>query len=198
MKRKTNCLSWSPAAGVCIHPQIVIIQEGNCNDPKNCAVHKSIPDGCNKCSRLVKRNGFAKGQGNPKSKIMIVSDIPQYAEKLERILKVLNLSIGDVYFTHLVKCVPPKDTIPIPNVKEIKNCSKKIEKEIRDVGPDIIIALGHTVTRYFIDPFRAYPVKLSNKKILIPTVRPSSMKELNLRKLKTDYKKVKKMVRQRR
>lgn len=120
------------------------------------------------------------GTGNHHASIMFVGDAPNYyderdgapfmgkaGEKLDGILRAMNLSRQEVYITHLVKFRPaqPRQTINTrpPTDKEIRFSSPILDCEIKLVQPRVIVALGVIAARGILRkgelPLAAYQAK---------------------------------------
>jgi DNA polymerase len=116
------------------------------------ALHKLI-SGCFLCDLSKSRREVQVFHGQAKSGLMIISDYPTLAEDnegayagksgemlLNMVEKVLELPIEDVYFTHVVKCMPASGKAP--NESECKSCQPFWMQQIDNVQPKIIVALG--------------------------------------------------------
>ena len=116
------------------------------------ALHKLI-SGCYLCDLSKSRREVQTFFGEANSKLMIVSDFPTLAEDNEgayagksgemlrdMIEKVLETSVNDVYFTHVVKCMPASSQSP--DESECKSCQPFWQQQIENISPKLIIALG--------------------------------------------------------
>jgi len=115
---------------------------------------------CRKCSLGSYRKNAVPGEGNLNAKIMFVGEAPGYSEDLQgkpfvgaagKFLNNLLLSIGlarnEVFISNVVKCRPPQNRDPKP--EEIQTCTPYLEKQIKIIAPEIIVALGKHSTNYF-------------------------------------------------
>ena len=59
---------------------------------------------------------------------------------LRSVLGYLELGSDDVYMTNLVMCRPPENRDP--SKEEINNCRERLESEIKEVSPTVIVTLG--------------------------------------------------------
>jgi len=97
-----------------------------------------------------------RGKGPKSAKIMIVGEVPGQEEDVEGVPfvgnagKLLNEALQDagirksrVYVTNSVKCATPIENKK-PGKKEINCCRSYLEREIKTVNPNVIIALGAT------------------------------------------------------
>lgn len=95
------------------------------------------------------------------AKAMIVTDCPTWGEEnksemveglgseyVREALKVAGLSVGDFYWTTLVKSRKPKGA-RLAN-EQINACSKYLDQEIQALQPGLIIALGSTTLKHLI------------------------------------------------
>ena len=96
--------------------------------------------------------------GNKKSKVMIITDIPDYYDQLSgryfsdktgeivgKIMKALGLKMEDIYISSAVKCFSAK---AIPNqLANILKCSRFIEQEIENLSPKFILGFGENTYR---------------------------------------------------
>ncbi len=106
--------------------------------------------------------------GNPDADIMFISDAPGYfeetkghpfagpaGEKLDGILKAMDLTRDEVYISHLVKYRPsmPNQTTANrkPSGEEIEAFSSFIDAEIQVVNPKVIVALGSTAAHHLLN-----------------------------------------------
>lgn len=104
------------------------------------------------------------GMGNRNADIMFVGDAPGYndelrgepfrgeaGEKLDAMLRAMNLSRESIYITHLVKFRPamPRQTTNTrpPTVKEVLFSRSVLDLEVRLVQPRVIVALGVIAAR---------------------------------------------------
>ena len=97
------------------------------------------------------------GTGKATAAVMIVGDYPReedayanepfsgfVADRLDAVLKKVDISRDDVYLTNAVKCVPPnnvKSTSKDMN-KALEYCRPLMEKEIERLGPEVIVLGG--------------------------------------------------------
>jgi uracil-DNA glycosylase family 4 len=68
---------------------------------------------------------------------------------LKRMLKELEISKNEVYFTSLVKCIDYSN-------KSAKTCSQWLTKEIEELQPKYIVAMGKNVTDFFLSNVALY------------------------------------------
>lgn len=107
---------------------------------------------CSLCSELCKnRTQIVNGEGDEEAKILFVGEAPGENEDIEgrpfigksgKILReVIDNQVDHSFrITNSVRCRPPNNRDP--KNSEIENCKKFLYKEIKQVNPDYIIALG--------------------------------------------------------
>lgn len=108
---------------------------------------------CRLCSLAKGRRRAVPGSGNQNASLMIVGNAPGQDDDikglpftgpagklLDGILKAIDFSREEVYITHMVKCKTPMHRDPEPD--EIKACSGYLRKQIMQIAPKVILALG--------------------------------------------------------
>ena len=115
---------------------------------------------CEKCSiKMFPKVHFG---GKPTAKIMIIGEAPGEQEvRLQRpfvgpegqILSSWLQEIGfakDVYVTNVLKCRPPNNDIHVPEATTwIRNCTKYLRVEIKQIRPKLILVIGATAAGFF-------------------------------------------------
>lgn len=118
---------------------------------------------CRRCPLCEARNKIVVDRGNPKAKLMIVSERPGQNEDREgkafvgragALLDKIFASIGldtnrDLIITNVVKCMPPTDRSPQSG--EVASCIPYLEKQIALIQPKVVILLG-AVALKFVSP----------------------------------------------
>jgi len=170
---------------------------------------------CKKCILYKKRNLPVIGQGSFKAKIMFVGEAPGAKEDatgvpfcgrsgkfLDELLKSVGIDRGKVYICNIVKCRPPKNRDP--KEKEIKACSRFVEKQIEVLSPKVICPLGRHSMRFIMERFgfsdnidaigKIHGKVFKGKYMVIPFYHPAvAMYNPNTKKvLKKDFKILKK------
>lgn len=116
---------------------------------------------CYKCDLCITRNNIVYGNGNIKSKIMIIGEAPGYHEDkkgipfiglsgsyLRKVLLDLGYTDEVLYITNIIKCRPPENRTP--STEEINRCTKYfLAKEITNINPKVIITVGKISSCFF-------------------------------------------------
>lgn len=170
---------------------------------------------CKKCVLYKKRNLPVVGQGSFKAKIMFVGEAPGAKEDatgvpfcgrsgkfLDELLKSAGIDREKVYICNIIKCRPPKNRDP--EEKEIKACSRFIEKQIEFLSPKVVCPLGRHSMRFIMEKFgfsdkidvisKIHGRVLKGKNTVIPFYHPAvAIYNPNMKKvLKKDFKILKK------
>jgi len=120
---------------------------------------------CDKCPLYKNRKNAVPGEGNWKSKIILIGEAPGFNEdeqgrpfvgKAGKLLEEFLNSIGknreDVFITNVVKCRPPNNRQPEED--EIKICtSLYLDKQIELIKPKLIVCLGNVSANYIFKKF---------------------------------------------
>ena len=113
---------------------------------------------CTRCKLHRGRTHIVFGEGNPKAEILFVGEGPGAEEDLQarpfvgragqlltRIIEDgMKLRREDVYIANIVKCRPPGNRDPERD--EVEACSPFLLRQIRAIGPRVIVALGRPAT----------------------------------------------------
>jgi uracil-DNA glycosylase len=119
---------------------------------------------CKKCPLYKQRKIPVIGQGSHKARIMFIGEAPGKNEDLTgvpfcgrsgNVLNELLASVGisreDVYIANIIKCRPPLNRDP--EEKEIRACSKYIERQIDLIKPKVISPLGRYSMKFVMEKF---------------------------------------------
>lgn len=114
---------------------------------------------CRKCSLWKIRKNPVPGEGDVNTLVVFIGEAPGRWEDMEgkpfvgsagdllnRILRKIGLSRGDIYVTNLVKCRPPGNRDP--HLSEIESCSPYLDRQLGIIKPKIILTLGRHSTSY--------------------------------------------------
>jgi uracil-DNA glycosylase len=172
---------------------------------------------CKKCVLCKKRTAPVIGQGSLKAKIMFIGEAPGAKEDasgipfcgrsgkfLDELLVSAKIDREKVYICNIIKCRPPENRDP--SEKEIKACSRFIEKQIELISPNVICPLGRLSMKFIMDKFgfsnevdvigKVHGKVFKGKKTIIPFYHPAvALYNPNMREvLKKDFKILKKYV----
>src|ERR671937_843032 len=113
---------------------------------------------CTRCALAKGRTQVVFGSGNPNADLMFVGEAPGFHEDqqglpfvgqagklLERLLKGIGLSRGDVYIANTLKCRPPGNRDPMPD--EIEACESHLFRQISLIRPSVVATLGNFATK---------------------------------------------------
>jgi DNA polymerase len=116
------------------------------------ALRDEIGD-CRRCKLAGGRTHIVFGSGNPKAELMFVGEAPGQDEDrqglpfvgragqlLTKIIEAIELTRNDVYIANILKCRPPNNRPPEPD--EIAACRGFVERQIEQIHPLIVVALG--------------------------------------------------------
>lgn len=113
---------------------------------------------CTRCKLHARRTHIVFGEGNPKAEILFIGEGPGEEEDKQArpfvgragklltdiIQKGMKLRREDVYIANIVKCRPPGNRDPEKD--EIAACQPFLMKQIRAIGPKVIVTLGRPAT----------------------------------------------------
>ncbi|HVC09303.1 MAG TPA: uracil-DNA glycosylase [Elusimicrobiota bacterium] len=123
---------------------------------------------CRRCPLGKSRIQAVPGVGSPEARVVFIGEGPGYQEDrkgepfvgpagklLDKILASIGLSRETVYIANVVKCHPMKDpTNPDlrgndrpPTPEETETCLPFLQRQLRVISPDIIVALGASALR---------------------------------------------------
>jgi len=108
---------------------------------------------CTRCELHASRTQTVFGVGDPKARLMVVGEAPGADEDaqgepfvgragrlLDAMLLGIGLARGQVYIANILKCRPPRNRDPLP--REVLSCSAYLDRQIRLVAPELILAVG--------------------------------------------------------
>ncbi len=108
---------------------------------------------CKRCPLHLTRTNAVPGEGNPRARIVFVGEAPGRNEDLQgrpfvgaagklltELLEKIGLTREEVFITNVVKCRPPNNRDPRP--EEISACLPFLERQLRIIDPEVIVALG--------------------------------------------------------
>ena len=95
---------------------------------------------------------------------------------LEELLASIGLTREQVYITNIVKCRPPGNRDP--QLPEITECSKYLERQIEAINPRVIVTLGRFSMARFIPEARISTVhgraRTVNGRLVVPMYHPAA------------------------
>lgn len=114
-----------------------------------------------KCSLRETATQGVTGDGNANAKIVFIGEAPGAKEDkggrpfigsagkfLAEMLESIKMKREDIYITNIVKYRPPENRDP--TAKEIADCAKWLEDEIKLIDPLLIVFLGrHSMNHFF-------------------------------------------------
>lgn len=123
---------------------------------------------CQKCPLYMERerNKFfaVPGEGSSQAKIIFVGEAPglneartgrpfcgQAGNILDELLESVGIKREDVYITNIVKDRPPDNRNPKP--EEITACSFYLDRQIEEIKPEVVCALGNFSTSYVMEKY---------------------------------------------
>lgn len=118
---------------------------------------------CRRCRLRESCSQVVFGEGPPDARLMLIGEGPGQDEDiqgrpfvgkagqlLDKILEAAGIQRSQVYIGNVVKCRPPGNRLPNPD--EVKECRKYLERQIKLIGPSIIVCLGSMASQTVIDP----------------------------------------------
>jgi DNA polymerase len=109
--------------------------------------------GCLRCSLGASRTNLVFGSGNEKARLVFVGEAPGRDEDLAgesfvgeagrlltRIIQAMGFERDQIYICNVLKCRPPGNRNPLP--AEIEVCRPFLLRQMRAIGPEVIVALG--------------------------------------------------------
>lgn len=118
---------------------------------------------CTKCKLCTGRRLVVFGNGEIPADIMFIGEAPGESEDvigtpfsgvsgnlLHRAIKYAN-EISEytprIFITNIVACKPPENRVPYPD--ESMACRDRLQEEVNQVNPIVVILLGNTAKRLF-------------------------------------------------
>jgi len=121
---------------------------------------------CKKCRLSETRINAICGEGNVKTKLMLIAQAPGENEDkvgrmfigpsgkvLDKLLVEADIDRKKIYMTNLIKCMLPG--YRKPKQDEIEACSKYLDEEIELINPKLIVTLGYYATKYILKKYTA-------------------------------------------
>lgn len=108
---------------------------------------------CHRCRLGAGRTNLVFGVGNPAARLVFVGEAPggdedqqgipfvgEAGQLLTKIIQAMGFRRDEVYICNVLKCRPPQNRNPQPD--EIEQCHPFLLKQLRAIGPEVIVALG--------------------------------------------------------
>lgn len=118
--------------------------------------------GCQKCGLAAGRTNTVFGVGSATARLVFVGEAPGFHEDqqgipfvgragdlLTRMIAAMGLSRETVYICNVLKCRPPNNRDPAAD--EISACSPYLFEQLRQIGPEVIVALGAPAARTLLE-----------------------------------------------
>jgi len=116
---------------------------------------------CDKCP--LKGKPLIEGTGAVPARYLLVGEAGGYheeqtgvpfvgvsGERLNELLRLAGIDLGECYLTNVVKCRPSSKN-NTPTKRMVEACRGWLEEEIRMVQPEVIITLGGSALKWFSD-----------------------------------------------
>lgn len=116
------------------------------------ALREYIGD-CERCKLHFSRNQLVFGEGDTRARLVFVGEGPgrdedragrpfvgEAGKLLDKIIKAMGLTRGEVYICNVVKCRPPKNRDPEGD--EVTQCLSFLAQQIQIIRPEVICCLG--------------------------------------------------------
>jgi len=117
---------------------------------------------CQRCRLAGGRKTIVFGQGNPRAQLMFVGEAPGADEDeqglafvgragqllTDIIEKGLKMPRSEVFIANVIKCRPPQNRNPEPD--EILACAPFLERQIRAIGPRVLVGLGKFAAQWLL------------------------------------------------
>lgn len=144
---------------------------------------------CTECNLAKTRKNVVIYRGAIEAPLMFVGEGPganedaqglpfvgQAGRLLNLLLEAYGFTENDYHICNIVKCRPPENRVPTR--EEAKCCMPLLAKQIRFAKPKVIVLLGATAYKYFLDPVesisKARGIWIEKSKYLImPTYHPA-------------------------
>jgi len=108
---------------------------------------------CTRCLLHRGRTNAVPGAGPADAEIMFIGEAPGFHEDqqglpfvgaagrfLDELLEGIDLKRDQVFITNVIKCRPPGNRDPLP--EEIEACKSFLDRQIKLIGPKLVVTLG--------------------------------------------------------
>jgi DNA polymerase len=153
---------------------------------------------CRKCRLWKTAKNGVPGEGAPDSPVLLVGEAPGNQEDLtgrpfvgsagkllEKLLRDIGCDRNQVFISNIVKHRPPRNREPRSD--EVEACTPYLERQIKIIKPEIILAMGRHATKHLLAKTgcnfgmmsevrgRVYSARLFNRRVkIIPTYHPAA------------------------
>ncbi len=117
---------------------------------------------CKNCRLGDLRNNYVFGEGDPKSKVVVVGEAPgadedaqgrpfvgRSGQLLEKILLAIKFRRQDVFICNILKCRPPGNREPQQDERD--SCLPILLRQIELINPKIMLLLGRVAANVLLD-----------------------------------------------
>lgn len=167
---------------------------------------------CTKCELYKSRTRAVPGEGNYRTKLVIIGEGPgkdedfqgkpfvgKAGQLLTKLLEEIGIKRKDVYITNVVKCRPPENRTP--TFEEILACRGYLKRQLEVINPKVVLLLGATASRAVIGEekitkIRGEIIELEGT-IFLPTFHPAAVLRDESGKLsiiREDFKKLRSII----
>ena len=114
------------------------------------------------CSLKASASQLVFGEGNPRTRFMLIGEPPAREEDiaglpfvgpagrlLDRMIAAMSLKRGDLYLANVIPWRPPGNRMP--TAAEIAMCQPFIERQIELIAPDVLLCLGNLSAQMLLD-----------------------------------------------
>lgn len=145
---------------------------------------------CKACRLCDGRRNTVPGEGTPQPTLLFVGEGPGADEDaqgrpfvgaagqlLDKMIIAMGLTRDEVYIANIIKCRPPGNRTP--ELDEVTACLPFLQRQIAQLKPTVICALGNTPLRALTGNDKAGITRMRGKQlsyngiVMIPTFHPS-------------------------
>jgi DNA polymerase len=145
---------------------------------------------CTACGLCETRNSVVFGEGSGEAELMFVGEAPGRDEDLQarpfvgragqlltKMIEGMGFSRDQVYIANVLKCRPPNNRDPAAD--EVAKCRPFLLRQIEQIGPKVICALGRHALRALTDysgpigRVRGRPMPFLDELVVVPTFHPA-------------------------
>jgi len=133
-------------------PEPSAIPASDCPPGGLAALREELGD-CHRCRLGATRTKLVFGVGNSSARVVFVGEAPggdedqqgipfvgEAGQLLTKIIQAMGFRRDEVYICNVLKCRPPQNRNP--QADEIEQCHPFLLRQLRAIGPEVIVALG--------------------------------------------------------